>query len=91
MNALSGKVLQKVLTGFIITEPDMRCSEIKKRCLGTKRVPGLSRFSLRCHRTTNERERERERERRTNRKVPNNSISKYREMKVCMHEKCMNM
>ena len=97
MNASSLEVLQKVLTGFIIMELDMRWSEVKggrrrKRCPKTKRVPGWSRFAFRCHKATNERKRERERERETCRKALNNLVSNDRNKKmVRMHEKCMNM
>ena len=42
--------------------------------------------------TTNVNRKERERERETIKKVPNSSnISKYIELRVCMHEECMNM
>ena len=52
------------MTGFIIMEPDMRRSRIRRRrCLGTKRVSGWSRLALGCHAQTI-RERERERHRR---------------------------
>ena len=65
MNAASGKVLQKVLTGFIITKPDMRWGRIsrgrRRRCLEMKRVPGRSGLTFKCHRATN-RKKEKERE-----------------------------
>ena len=74
MNVASRKVLQKVHPGFIIMEPNMRRSRIRRSCPGTKRVPGQSRLALWCHEQTN-REREREREththRHTSRRVPN--------------------
>jgi len=40
MNAMFGKVLQKFLTGFIITELDRKRSGIRRWCPGTKRVSG---------------------------------------------------
>ena len=50
MNVTPRKVLQKVLTGFIITEPDMKRGRIKRRRNPRmKRVLGWSSFLLRCH------------------------------------------
>ena len=75
MNASSLKVLQEVLTGFIIKEPYVRRSGVKgrrRRYLGTKSVLRQSGFPFWCHRATN---RERERERERNRKVPTHLIS----------------
>ena len=52
MNASSGKVLKEVRFGLLITESDVRGSRIRRgECPGTKRVPGLSRFAFRCHRS----------------------------------------
>ena len=68
MNVASRKVLQKVLMGFIITKLDMRRSRIRRRCLRTNRVPGLSRLALWCHAQT---KRNRERKRETSGRVPN--------------------
>ena len=51
MNASSGEVLQKCLKGNIITEPNSRRRRISKwRSIETKRVPGMSEFTFRCHR-----------------------------------------
>ena len=35
--------------GHLITESNRKGSRIRRRCPGTKRVPGQSRFTLRCH------------------------------------------
>ena len=63
-NATFGEVLQNVLTGFIITEPNISRSRVRRRrCPKTKRVLGWSGFALGCHaQTIQKRERERERE-----------------------------
>ena len=51
MNSSSRKVLQKCLKGIIITEPNVRRCRIRRwRSTGTKRVPGWSGFTFRCHR-----------------------------------------
>ena len=51
MNASSREVLWKCLKGIIITEPDVRRWRInRRRSTGTKRVPGKSGFTFRCHR-----------------------------------------
>ena len=63
MNTTFGEVLQEVLTGFLITEPNVKKSRIRGRCLGMKRVSRWSRFAIRCHAQLFEREREREGER----------------------------
>ena len=44
----------------------------RRRCPRTKRVPGWSRLTVRCHDAINVRGRERKKERETIRKVPNN-------------------
>ena len=86
MNALSRKVLQKVLTGLLITEPNVRRSGVRgrSRCPRTKRVLGRYRFSFRCHDATNlkkERGRKKDKQKSTN----TINISKYKELKVRMH------
>ena len=96
MNTSSRKVLRKVLTGFIITEPDIRTGRInrgRKWCPRTKRVSRRSRLALfRCHEQTNlKREKEREREREKQKKFQTQLISIRRKGMVHMHEKCMNM
>ena len=51
MNATSREVLWKWLKGIIITEPNIRRWRISRwRSIGTKRVPGWSGFTFRCHR-----------------------------------------
>ena len=51
MNVSSGEVLRKCLKGIIITEPDSRRRRISRwRSTRTKRVPGRSGFTFRCHR-----------------------------------------
>ena len=60
MDATFGEVLREVLTGLLITEPDMKWSRGGRKCLGTKRVSGRSSFTLGCHgQTIRERERDR--------------------------------
>ena len=78
------KVIRKHLTGFIITQPDLRRSRInrgRRWCPGTKRVPGWSRLVLRCHTQTN-REKERERSRRVTKQYQYQKDRKERY--VCM-------
>ena len=74
MNASSREVLRKVLIGFIIIESNVRWSRIKggrrRRCLGTKRVPGRS------HRPTNERKRDRKGQIEKNQTVQYKNIKK---------------
>jgi len=54
MNASSRNVLRKILSSFIITELDVWGSRVRRSgCLGTKRVPGRSRFTFRCHDAAN--------------------------------------
>ena len=61
MNTMVGEVLQEVLMGLLITEPDVKRSRIRRRCPRMKRVPRQSGFMLWCHaQTIRERERERE-------------------------------
>ena len=51
MNVSSREVLRKCLKGIIITEPSVRRWRIRRwRSIGTKRVPGWSGFTFRCHR-----------------------------------------
>ena len=51
MNASSREVLRKCLKGIIIMEPNVRRWRIRRqRSTGTKRVPGWSGFTFRCHR-----------------------------------------
>ena len=84
MNSLSTKVLREVLSGFIIMEPNrIRCRVRERRspeCIGFWDEVDLC---LGAIEQTNARERERERE---NQKSTNNNISKYKELKVRMHE-----
>jgi len=91
MNATFRNVLQKVLTSFIITEPDRRrCRIRRRRCLEMKKVLGWSEFALGCHAQTI-RKKYRERERETSRKVTINNNIKRKKRMVHMHVKCMNM
>ena len=51
MNASSREVLRKCLKGIIIMEPNIRRWRIRRqRSTGTKKVPGWSGFTFRCHR-----------------------------------------
>jgi len=63
MNAMFEEVLREVLTGLLITEPNVKRSRIRGRWPGTKRVSRRSRFALACHAQTIQ-----EREKETNRK-----------------------
>ena len=69
------KVLREVLTGLLITEPNVkkgkrtrrrgrrrRRRRRRRRTRTSKRIPAWSRFALRCHSAVYPRERERERE-----------------------------
>ena len=50
MNASSRKVFHKCLVGIIITEMERKGCVIRRgRGIGMKRIPGRSRFTLRCH------------------------------------------
>ena len=70
MNASSREVLKEVRFGLLIIEPDVRGNGVRgSGMLEMKRVLGWSRFSFRCHDTTN-RKKEREKEKETIRKVP---------------------
>ena len=64
MNASFRKVLRKGLSDFIITEPYVRRSRVRRRrCPRMKRVLGRSGFAFRCHNADYfEKEGERERE-----------------------------
>ena len=64
MNAMFLKVLEEVLLGPPIMEPNVkRGNRIKRRKPGTKRVPSRNRLTrFRCHSAVYQRERERERE-----------------------------
>ena len=54
MNASSREVLKEVCFGQLITEPNRRGSRVRRSgCPGTKRVPGQSRLTFRCHDATN--------------------------------------
>jgi len=88
MNATSRKVLLKVLMGFIIMEPDMRRSRIRRRrCPEMKRVSGRSRLVLRCHaQTIRKKEKERHAE-----EYQSTIISNRKKRMVRMHEKCINI
>jgi len=84
MNATSRKVLQEVLMGLLITEPDVKGSRIRK-----KKIPwnvGGSRTKQICAWVPcADYSRERERERETSKKVPiNNNIKGKKRMYVCM-------
>ena len=51
MNALSRKAFRKCLMGIIITETEReRCLIRRGRCIGMKRILGLSGFTFRCYR-----------------------------------------
>ena len=78
MNAMFLKVLQEVLSGFLITEPNVeRRNRIKRRRPGTRRIPSWSGFTcFGCHSTVYLRERERERE---NTSQPDNKEKKRKE------------
>ena len=53
MNATSRKVFRKVLTGFIITELNVKGGKVKgRRCPRMKSVLGRSSFALGCHAQT---------------------------------------
>ena len=52
MNTMFGTVLREVLTGLLITKPNMKRSGIRRRCPGTKKVPRRSRFTLGFHAQT---------------------------------------
>ena len=86
MNATFLKVLQEVLSGLLIIEPNMeRRVMIKRRRLETKRVPSQSGFMcFGCHSAVYPREREREREREKHN--PNTKTKNRKEKKryVCM-------
>ena len=83
------------LIGLLITELDERRSGVRwrkrRRCPGTKRVPGQSRLTLRCHNATNIREREREKEKETIKKVPNKKYNKIYRIEGAYAWECMNM
>ena len=85
MNATLWKVLKEDRFGLLIMEPEVRGCGVKRRrrsrCLGTKKVPGRSRLTLRCHDATNIRRRERKKERKRGRqseKYQVVDITKYR-------------
>ena len=63
-----GEVLQEVLVGLPITEPNRNVGRIRRRCPETKRVPRRSGFALGCHAQTI-RKRERQTDRQTERKT----------------------
>ena len=91
MNASSREVLKEVRFGLLIMEPDMRRSGVKRsECLGTKRVLGWSIFLFRCHDATNQKK-ERGGKKDTQKSTNTINISKYKELKVRIHEKCMSM
>ena len=86
MNASSREVLKEVHFDLLITEPNRRGSKVRKSgCLRTKKVPGRNRFLFRCHDVTN---RKKERGRKKDKQKSTNiiNISKYKELKVRMHE-----
>ena len=59
MNASFRKVLREVLSGILITKPNRRGGEIRRRrCPRTKRVSGQSRFTFGCHNALNKLESE---------------------------------
>ena len=86
-------IIDKFLTGFIITEPDMRGSKLKRRkCPEMKRITRRSRFAFRCHvQTIQKRERQRDKERKRSKKVLINNNIKGKKRMVRMHEKYMKM
>ena len=66
MNASSRKALKEVQIDLLIIELDGRGSRVRRSGWPeTKRVPGRSRFTFRCHVATNVNKREREGERNT--------------------------
>ena len=81
MNTTFRKVLQKVLIGLLITEPNVKRGNkrIKRRCLEMKRVLRRSRFAFRCH-AQSMRERERERERERGRETENIITTQHRKI-----------
>ena len=92
MNTSSKKVLREVLSGILITEPNMRISKIRRR-RAPKRRGFWDKVDLRfgaIDMTNVNRKRGRERE--TIRKVPKQfKYNKYIEKRVRMHGECMNM
>ena len=86
MNASSREVLKEVYFGLFITELNKRGNRVKRNgCPRMKRVPKHNRFSLRFHDTTN-RKKERRRKKDKQKSTNTINISKYKELKVCMHE-----
>ena len=71
MNVASRKVLRKVHTGFIITEPNMRRRRIRRRSLQRRGFRNRVDLLFGAISRLTERKRERERERETSRRVSN--------------------
>ena len=74
MNATFGEVLRKVLTGFIIIEPDMERFELEEDALEQRGfwdgVGVVLRLGAMCRLSEREREREREREKHQSIDIP---------------------
>ena len=86
MNTSSRKVLRECLVGIIITKPKGERGKIRRRRgTGMKRVPGQSRFTLRCQRHDYHKQKKGERKK-DNQKVPSNSnkTSILKREYVCM-------
>ena len=69
MNTTFREVLWEVLKGLLITEPNVKRSRIRGKCLGTKRIPRWSGFVLGCY-AWRERERERQTEKHHHKEYP---------------------
>ena len=85
MNATFLRVLQEVLSGLLITEPNVkRRNRIRRRGPGTKRISSRSGFTcFGYHSAIYERERERERERENTSQLDNKDKREERK-NVCM-------
>ena len=88
MNTMFREVLQEVLMGLPIMEPNKSGGRIKRRCPRTKRVSRWSGFMLGCHAQSIQ-ERERERGRETKNTITTAYQQKKRESTYAW--KCMNM
>ena len=84
MNTTFLKFLQEVLLGLLITEPNVkRRDRIKRRRLGTKRIPSWSGFMrFGCHSVVYLRERKRDRQTKQNKIMIRNKEEKRKG--ICM-------